>query len=95
MNKLNTLVAYMAKGFIKFYRYIVSPMFAPSCRFQPTCSSYALKAIDRFGGLKGVWLAMRRIGRCHPWGGQGFDPVPKEDQLNKKNNQCCSGHKLH
>ena len=61
---------------IKFYRHAISPYIAPSCRYTPTCSEYAIEAIDRFGPLRGGWLVLRRIGRCHPWHEGGFDPVP-------------------
>lgn len=61
---------------IRFYQGAVSPHFPPSCRFTPTCSQYAVEAIARHGALKGTWLALRRILRCHPWGGSGYDPVP-------------------
>lgn len=61
---------------IKLYRYTISPYMAPSCRFSPTCSEYAIEAIERFGILRGSWLALRRIGRCHPWHEGGDDPVP-------------------
>lgn len=61
---------------IIFYRGAISPHFPPSCRFTPTCSAYALEAIRRHGPLKGLWLALRRLSRCHPWGGSGYDPVP-------------------
>ena len=61
---------------IRFYQVAISPWTPAACRFQPTCSSYALEAIERHGALRGGWLALRRIGRCHPWGGQGYDPVP-------------------
>lgn len=64
------------KGLILAYRYGISPVLPPSCRYTPTCSQYALTAIDRFGALRGGWLAVRRILRCHPWGGCGHDPVP-------------------
>lgn len=61
---------------IRFYRRWVSPMTPPSCRFTPTCSAYAEEAVQRFGGARGGWLALRRLLRCHPFGGSGYDPVP-------------------
>ncbi|MGF1514674.1 MAG: membrane protein insertion efficiency factor YidD [Elainellaceae cyanobacterium] len=61
---------------IRGYRLAISPLFAPSCRFQPTCSQYALQAIERFGAAKGSWLALRRLLRCHPLHPGGYDPVP-------------------
>ena len=61
---------------IKVYRLAISPYLPMSCRFQPTCSRYAAEAIARYGSLKGTWLAARRLARCHPWGGMGYDPVP-------------------
>ena len=58
------------------YRYALSPMLGRSCRFHPSCSAYAQEALERHGALRGVWLALRRIGRCHPWHHGGYDPVP-------------------
>jgi len=55
---------------------LVSANLAPRCRYEPSCSQYALEALERHGAVRGTWLAIRRIGRCHPWGGAGYDPVP-------------------
>ena len=63
-------------GLVKGYRLFISPLFLPTCRFQPTCSQYAIEAIDRFGAGRGTWLAVRRILRCHPFNPGGYDPVP-------------------
>ena len=67
------------KALIHAYRWLISPMLGPSCRFYPSCSAYALEALERFGALKGSWLAICRIGRCHPWHPGGYDPVPGHD----------------
>ena len=61
---------------IKIYRKFISPYTLPSCRFTPTCSQYAIEALTKYGPFKGSWLAIKRICRCHPWGGHGYDPVP-------------------
>ena len=61
---------------ILFYQRCISPLTPPSCRFTPTCSQYALEALRKHGLIKGSWLAFKRIIRCHPWGGSGYDPVP-------------------
>lgn len=63
-------------GMIRFYRRFISPMFPPCCRFTPTCSAYALEAIQKYGALKGGYLAVRRILRCNPFHPSGYDPVP-------------------
>ena len=61
---------------IKLYQILLSPLIGPSCRFTPTCSNYAIEAINRHGPFKGFWLAIKRISKCHPWGDSGHDPVP-------------------
>jgi len=63
-------------GFILLYRLFISPLLGANCRFQPSCSAYGIEAIRRHGALKGSWLTVRRIGKCHPWGKSGYDPVP-------------------
>lgn len=63
-------------GLVRLYRVAISPWLGMNCRFQPTCSEYALEALRVHGAFKGTWLAARRIGRCHPWGSSGYDPVP-------------------
>ena len=61
---------------IRFYQLSISPMLPQSCRYTPTCSQYAIEALRKHGALRGGWLALKRILRCHPWGGSGYDPVP-------------------
>ncbi|PZN78126.1 MAG: membrane protein insertion efficiency factor YidD [Candidatus Methylumidiphilus alinenensis] len=63
---------------IKFYRYVISPWVGHHCRFHPTCSSYALTAIERFGALRGSYLSLIRLSKCHPWHEGGLDPVPEK-----------------
>ena len=61
---------------VKFYQRCISPFTPASCRYTPTCSQYALEALRKYGPLKGTWLTLKRLSRCHPWGGSGYDPVP-------------------
>lgn len=61
---------------IRFYQYFISPLLGSRCRFYPSCSDYAIEALDRHGALHGTWLAVRRLCRCHPWHPGGFDPLP-------------------
>lgn len=70
---------------IRGYRLVLSPWLGHHCRFQPTCSAYALEALERHGALIGGRLAARRLARCHPWGGAGFDPVPARGQSSRSN----------
>lgn len=72
-------------GVIQAYRYCVSPFLGPHCRFHPTCSCYAVTAVERHGALKGGWLALKRVGRCHPWHPGGLDPVPDKNEPVNKN----------
>jgi hypothetical protein len=72
--KTGSLV-YVVTLFIKAYKYILSPILPPSCRFHPSCSEYALDAFNKYGFIKGLWLTLKRIGRCHPLCDGGYDPV--------------------
>ncbi len=66
----------IALGMLKFYRYVISPLLPPSCRYTPTCSRYATEAIERYGLFKGFYLAVKRLCRCHPFARGGYDPLP-------------------
>ncbi|NLC98866.1 MAG: membrane protein insertion efficiency factor YidD [Actinomycetales bacterium] len=67
---------YLLIGILKVYRAVVSPLYGEVCKFYPSCSSYALESIQTHGSFKGAWLALKRLGRCHPWSKGGIDPVP-------------------
>jgi putative membrane protein insertion efficiency factor len=69
---------------VKLYQWIISPLFPAVCRYDPTCSNYMIEAIREWGIFKGLYLGIKRIGSCHPWGGSGYDPVPKKSTKN-----CC------
>ncbi|WP_221409268.1 membrane protein insertion efficiency factor YidD [Dysgonomonas alginatilytica] len=73
---MRKILSYLVLIPIYFYRYCISPLKPPTCRYTPTCSEYAVQAVKKHGPVKGTWLAMKRISRCHPWGGHGYDPVP-------------------
>lgn len=73
---MKTILTYILTGLIYFYKYAISPLFSPSCRYVPTCSEYGLEAVKKHGPFKGGYLALKRILSCHPWGGHGHDPVP-------------------
>jgi putative membrane protein insertion efficiency factor len=70
------VIGALLRGAIRLYQLFVSPLLLPSCRYLPSCSEYAAEAIATHGALRGSWLALRRLLRCHPWGGSGYDPVP-------------------
>ncbi len=75
-----TPLAFIVSIPVRGYRLFLSPWLGRSCRFQPTCSAYAMEALEKHGAIKGSLLAARRIGRCHPLGGEGYDPVPDKDE---------------
>jgi hypothetical protein len=67
-------------GSIRAYQLCISPLLGPSCRFYPTCSQYAMESVLRYGPIRGTWLAIARLARCHPWHSGGYDPVPGSDK---------------
>ncbi|SFA39791.1 hypothetical protein SAMN05192569_1001401 [Parageobacillus thermantarcticus] len=71
-------------AFIRFYQIFISPLKPPTCRFYPTCSHYGLEAVKRFGAIKGGWLTIKRILKCHPFHPGGFDPVPEKQKDSKR-----------
>ena len=72
------ILTYILIKFIVLYKYLISPMIGPSCRYLPTCSEYSIEALKTYGFVKGLSLSLKRIMSCHPWGNSGFDPVKKE-----------------
>ena len=70
------MLARLLIALVRFWQIGPSAVLPPSCRYSPSCSAYAREALRRYGAVKGGWLTVRRIGRCHPWGGHGYDPVP-------------------
>lgn len=77
------------QALIRGYQLFISPWIGPRCRFLPTCSDYALDALARHGAIRGGWLTVRRLVRCHPFGGSGFDPVPENDVASRRGQVCC------
>lgn len=73
---MKSILAVPLIALVRIYQYAISPMLGRSCRFEPTCSTYAIAALQRHGAAKGLWLAVKRVGRCHPWHPGGYDPVP-------------------
>ncbi|PQB04884.1 membrane protein insertion efficiency factor YidD [Aureitalea marina] len=76
---MNKWLTYPLVLLIRLYQTLISPLFPSTCRYQPTCSHYTIEALQKHGLFKGSWLAAKRIGSCHPWGGSGYDPVPDKD----------------
>ena len=86
---LNKIITYPLILLIRVYQLMVSPMLGSNCRFMPTCSEYALESLKTYGLIKGTYLTIKRIGKCHPWGSNGYDPIPtkmgkKIKWMNKK-----------
>ena len=77
------IFTYILIKFIKIYKYLISPLIGPSCRYLPTCSEYSIEALKTYGFSKGLLLSLKRIMSCHPWGNSGFDPVKKEMKAKK------------
>jgi len=77
---MSNILIYPFVLLIKGYQILISPLLPSSCRYDPTCSHYAIGALKTHGFLKGTLLAIKRIGSCHPWGGSGYDPVPEKDK---------------
>ncbi len=73
---LKTVLGWIFLLIIRLYQYLISPLTGAACRYTPTCSQYGVEAIRKYGPFKGGWLTLKRLGRCHPWGGHGHDPVP-------------------
>ena len=77
--KMNKILIFPFIVLIKFYQTLISPLLGSNCRFQPTCSEYCMDSLKTWGLFKGLYLSMKRIIKCHPWGGKGYDPVPRKD----------------
>ncbi|WP_422356710.1 membrane protein insertion efficiency factor YidD [Roseivirga pacifica] len=77
---MRRIISYFFIFLVRIYQYAISPLLGANCRYTPTCSAYTVEAIRTHGPFKGTWMGIKRISRCHPWGGHGYDPVPpKED----------------
>ena len=76
MNNLKYILSLPFIILIKLYQWIISPWLGNKCRYTPTCSSYGLQAFKKYGPIKGSWLTLKRVSKCHPWGGHGYDPLP-------------------
>ena len=75
---LNKFIIFPFILFIRVYQLIISPMLGSNCRFIPTCSEYAMESLKEYGLIKGIFLSIKRIGKCHPWGSHGYDPIPNK-----------------
>ena len=84
MKSVTKILAIPFIWLVRFYQAAISPYTPSACRYSPTCSSYTLEALKKHGVFKGGWLAIKRIGSCHPWGGSGYDPVPEKEPKKEK-----------
>lgn len=83
LKAIASVLAWPLLALVWLYRLAISPWLGNNCRYDPSCSEYALEALKRHGAFRGTWLAARRIGRCHPWGGSGYDPVPDDREVER------------
>ncbi len=81
MNPIQKILILPFVWLVRFYQLTISPLLGSNCRYQPTCSNYMMEALKTHGLIKGLYLGAKRILRCHPWGGSGYDPVPKKEKL--------------
>lgn len=81
---VGALLPTLMRGLVRTYQLLLSPLLGPACRYHPSCSHYAMEALERHGAARGLWLAVRRVARCHPLGGHGFDPVPEDGPGNRQ-----------
>ncbi|MCT4663780.1 MAG: membrane protein insertion efficiency factor YidD [Flavobacteriales bacterium] len=81
---INRILIFPVLVLVKIYQYMISPIFPSACRYNPTCSSYMVDALKEWGLFKGLYLGIKRISSCHPWGGHGYDPVPKKESSARK-----------
>jgi len=85
VSKFNQIASFPVRLLVWIYQLVISPLLPGACRYDPTCSQYMLEALKIWGPFKGTWLGLKRIGRCHPWGSHGHDPVPQKQKKTKDN----------
>jgi uncharacterized protein len=85
-------LAHVLSAAVRVYQWTLSPFVGRQCRFDPTCSHYALEALSRHGAIRGGWLTLRRLARCHPWGGWGYDPVPTPEEPHRHHSSGSQGN---
>ena len=85
---------YVLIGLLKAYRAVISPLYGQVCRYHPSCSAYALEAVTEHGALRGSWLALRRLLRCHPWAAGGYDPVPARREVDSQSSESSEQARL-